>query len=213
MPRFDLVIFDCDGVVVDSERLVFEVFGLFLRSLGVHLSDDETREQFLGRSLPDCMAIVERLRGKPAPPGALERYMAERDRVLAARVQAVEGIREVLDALTIPYCIASSGGYDKMRITLGATKLMPLFEGRLFSATEVPRAKPAPDIFLFAAERMGASPARTAVIEDSVNGVLAGSAAGMTVFGYVDLTPAAKLMEAGASRTFTRMRELAALLA
>ncbi|HET7609530.1 MAG TPA: HAD family phosphatase [Gammaproteobacteria bacterium] len=212
MPRFDLVIFDCDGVVVDSERLVFEVFGSFLRSLGVHLSDAETREQFLGRSLPDCMAIVERLRGKPAPAGALERYMAERDRVLAARVQAVEGIREVLDALTIPYCIASSGGYDKMRITLGATKLMPLFEGRLFSATEVPRAKPAPDIFLFAAERMGASPARTAVIEDSVNGVLAGSAAGMTVFGYVDLTPAAKLMEAGASRTFTRMRELPALL-
>ena len=212
MARFDLVIFDCDGVVVDSERLVFEVFGSFIRSLGVHLTDAETREQFLGRSLADCMAIVERLRGTPAPPGALEGYTAERDRVLRDGVQAVEGVRDVLETLTIPYCIASSGGYDKMRITLGATKLMPLFEGRLFSATEVPRAKPAPDIFLFAAERMGASPARTAVIEDTVNGVRAGRAAGMTVFGYVDLTPAERLVEAGATRTFTQMSELPALL-
>jgi HAD superfamily hydrolase (TIGR01509 family) len=207
MARFDLVIFDCDGVVVDSERLVFEVFGSFIRSLGVHLSDAETQEQFLGRTLDECMAIVERLSGKPAPSGALERYTAERDRVLREQVQAVEGIREVLETVTIPYCIASSGGYDKMRITLGATKLMPFFEGRLFSATEVP------DIFLLAAKRMGASPASTAVVEDTVNGVLAGRAAGMTVFGYVDLTPAAKLIEAGASRTFTRMSELPALLA
>jgi len=212
MGRFDLVIFDCDGVVVDSERIVFEVFGSFIRSLGVHLTDEETREQFLGRSLADCMKIVERFRGSPAPAGSLERYMADRDRVLRERVEPVAGIREVLAALTIPFCIASSGGYDKMRITLGATKLMPLFEGRLFSATEVPRAKPAPDIFLFAAERMGSIPARTAVVEDSVNGVLAGRAAGMTVFGYVDLTPAEKLLEAGATATFTQMRDLPGLL-
>ena len=212
MARFDLVIFDCDGVVVDSERIVFEVFGSFIRSLGVHLTDAETREQFLGRSLADCMTIVERFRGSPAPPGSLERYTADRDRVLRERVQPVAGIRELLATLTIPFCIASSGGHDKMRITLGATKLMPLFEGRLFSATEVPRAKPAPDIFLFAAERMGARPARTAVIEDSVNGVLAGCAAGMTVFGFVDLTPAEKLVEAGATRTFMQMSELPALL-
>jgi len=212
MARFDLVIFDCDGVVVDSERIVFEVFSAFIRSLGVHLTEAETREQFLGRTLAACMTIVEQLSGKPVPPGALERYCADRDRVLRERVQAVDGIREVLETLTIPFCIASSGGYDKMRITLGATALMPLFEGRLFSATEVARGKPAPDIFLFAAERMGASPARTVVVEDTVNGVLAGCAAGMTVLGYVDLTPAAKLVEAGAAATFTHMRELPALV-
>jgi HAD superfamily hydrolase (TIGR01509 family) len=212
MARFDLVIFDCDGVVVDSERVVFEVFGSFIRSLGVHLTDGETHEQFLGRALPECMSIVERLRGKPVPSGALERYCADRDRVLRELVQPVEGIREVLETLTIPFCIASSGGHDKMRITLGATRLMPFFEGRLFSATEVPRGKPAPDIFLFAAERMGVSPARTAVVEDSVNGVLAGCAAGMTVFGFVDLTPAPKLAAAGAQHVFTRMRELPGLL-
>lgn len=212
MARFDLVIFDCDGVVVDSERLVFEVFGSFIRSLGVRLSDAETHENFLGLTLAECVKKIERLSGDPVPPGALERYMAERDRVLRERVQPVAGIREVLETLTIPYCIASSGGYDKMGVTLGATKLMPLFEGRLFSATEVARGKPAPDVFLFAAERMGADPARTAVVEDSINGVLAGAAAGMTVFGYVDLTPAAKLAEAGASRTFQDMRELPGLL-
>jgi HAD superfamily hydrolase (TIGR01509 family) len=212
MARFDLVIFDCDGVVVDSERLVFDVFGSLIRSLGVQLSEAATRENFLGRTLPECMAIVERLSGRPAPPGALERYTAERDRVLAEHVQPVSGIREVLESLTIPYCLASSGGHDKMRITLGATKLLPFFEGRTFSATEVARGKPAPDIFLFAAERMRASPARTAVVEDSVNGVRAGVAAGMTVLGYVDLTEPNKLIEAGASRTFHDMRELPALL-
>jgi len=212
MARFDLVIFDCDGVVVDSERLVFDVFGAFIGSLGVRLSEAETREQFLGRTLAECMKIVERLSGRPAPPGALERYTAERDRVLREKVQAVAGIREVLESLTIPFCIASSGGYDKMGVTLGATNLMPFFAGRLFSATEVKHGKPAPDIFLFAAERMGAIPARTAVVEDSVNGVRAGCAAGMTVFGYVDLTPAEKLSEAGALRTFHDMRELPELL-
>jgi beta-phosphoglucomutase-like phosphatase (HAD superfamily) len=99
-----------------------------------------------------------------------------------------------------------------MGITLGATKLMPFFEGRLFSATEVARGKPAPDIFLFAAKRMGADPKRTVVVEDTVNGVLAGCAAGMTVLGYVDLTPAERLLEAGATTTFAHMRELPALL-
>jgi HAD superfamily hydrolase (TIGR01509 family) len=212
MAQFDLVIFDCDGVVVDSERVVFEVFGSFIRSLGVDLSDAETREQFLGRTLVECMAIVEHFRGRHVPPGALERYCADRDRVLREQVRPVEGVREVLETLTIPFCIASSGGHDKMRITLGATALMPFFEGRLFSATEVRHGKPAPDIFLLAAERMGASPARTAVIEDSVNGVLAGCAAGMTVFGFVDLTPATKLAAAGAQHVFTQMRELPALL-
>ena len=181
--------------------------------MGVQLSEAEMYEEFLGRRLAECVAIAERLSGKKAPPGALERYCAERDRVLREQVRPVAGVRAVLEQLTIPYCIASSGDHDKMRITLGATALLPLFEGRVFSATEVPRGKPAPDIFLFAAERMGAEPARTAVIEDSVNGVLAGVAAGMTVFGFAGLVAREKLVEAGASRTFDDMRELPALLA
>jgi beta-phosphoglucomutase-like phosphatase (HAD superfamily) len=99
-----------------------------------------------------------------------------------------------------------------MRLTLGATKLMSFFEGRVFSATEVPNGKPAPDVFLYAAARMGTAPTRTVVIEDSVNGVLAGCAAGMTVFGFAGLTPGAKLRAAGAVRTFDDMSTLPALL-
>jgi HAD superfamily hydrolase (TIGR01509 family) len=213
MARFDLVIFDCDGVVVDSERISHDVFGAFMRSLGARLSEAEMHERFLGRRLAECLAIVEDLTGRPVPLDALERYKAERVRVLREQVQPIEGIREVLDALTIPYCIASSGDHDKMRITLGATKLLPLFEGRLFSAVDVPHGKPAPDVFLLAAERMGVAPARAVVIEDSVNGVLAGCAAGMTVLGFAGLTATEKLVEAGASCTFTHMRELPALLA
>lgn len=213
MARFDLVIFDCDGVVVDSERIVHGVFGAFIRSLGVHLSDSDLHQRFLGLRLNECMRIVEDLRGAPAPTGSLERYIEDRDRVLREQVQPVEGVRAVLEGLTVPYCIASSGGYDKMRITLGTTGLMRFFEGRLFSAVDVPHGKPAPDVFLLAAERMGAAPARTAVIEDSVNGVLAGHAAGMTVFGFAGLTPAEKLIAAGATRTFDEMRALPTLLA
>jgi HAD superfamily hydrolase (TIGR01509 family) len=163
--------------------------------------------------LAECLAIVEALTGRPAPAGALDRYRAERDRVLRERVQPIPGIREVLESLRVPYCIASSGDPDKMRLTLGTTNLLPLFEGRYYSATQVPNGKPAPDVFLFAAEQMAADPVRTAVIEDSVNGVLAGCAAGMTVFGFAGLVPAAKLVEAGARETFEHMRQLPALLA
>jgi HAD superfamily hydrolase (TIGR01509 family) len=128
-------------------------------------------------------------------------------------VREIPGVREVLEGLSVPYCIASSGDLDKMRITLGTTGLLPLFDGRYYSATQVPNGKPAPDVFLFAADRMGAAPARTAVIEDSVNGVLAGRAAGMTVFGFAGLVPAPRLVEAGAHQTFEHMRQLPALLA
>jgi HAD superfamily hydrolase (TIGR01509 family) len=214
MARFDLVIFDCDGVVVDSERIVQGVFGDLIRSFGVRLDDQEINEHFSGLRFTECLDVVERLTGRrDIPDGALERYMAERDRVLREQVQPIEGIREVVEQLTVPFCIASSGNHDKMRITLGTTRLLPLFEGRIFSAWDVPRGKPAPDVFLLAAKAMGIAPARAVVIEDSANGVLAGRAAGMTVFGFVGLTPAAKLVAAGASRTFEHMRELPVLLA
>jgi len=209
--RFDLIVFDCDGVVVDSERIVHAVFNDFMAELGVTLTPD-INEQFLGRTLADCLRIVAELTGRAAPEGALERYRENRDRVLREQVQAVDGVRQVLEALSVPFCIASSGDHSKMRATLGATGLLPLFAGKLFSATEVARGKPAPDVFLYAARKMGVGPERTAVIEDSINGVLAGRAAGMTVFGYADLIAAERLAGAGAHVTFTHMSELAALL-
>lgn len=211
-PRFDLVIFDCDGVVVDSERIVHEVFAEFLGNLGVVLPPAQMNERFLGRTLADCLEQVADLTGRAVPDHALEEYRARRDCVLREQVEPVAGIRDVLEALWIPYCIASSGDHAKMRTTLGATNLLPLFEGRLYSATEVARGKPAPDVFLFAAAQMGALPSRTAVVEDSVNGVLAGCAAGMTVYGFSGLTPAKRLAQAGADATFSHMRQLLPLL-
>jgi HAD superfamily hydrolase (TIGR01509 family) len=211
--RFDLIIFDCDGVVVDSERIVHEVFGSFLRSLGVDLPPEEANERFLGRRLRDCFDIVAQLTGRVVPDEALDRYKEERDRVLRARVQPIDGVREVIEALDVPFCIASSGDHAKMRATLGATGLLPLFENRLYSATEVARGKPEPDVYLFAAARMGVDAARAAVIEDSVNGVLAGCAADMTVFGFAGLIAPQRLRAAGAHATFAAMRDLPKLLA
>jgi HAD superfamily hydrolase (TIGR01509 family) len=210
--RFDLVIFDCDGVVVDSERIAGEVFGAFVRSLGVDMEATDLCEQFLGRRLDDSLAVIEQLTGRAVSPAALDRYRRDRDRALRERVEPIAGIREVLESLLVPYCIASSGDHAKMRMTLGATELLPFFDGRLYSATEVARGKPAPDVFLLAAQRMGAMPGRTVVIEDSVNGVLAARAAGMTVFGFAGLIDLARLEAAGAERTFTAMRDLPSLL-
>jgi HAD superfamily hydrolase (TIGR01509 family) len=210
--RFDLVIFDCDGVVVDSESISDEVFEDFIRPLGVDLPLAKRHELFLGRRLAECVAIVEGLTGRPVPAEALDRYRAERDRAMRERVRPIAGIRAVLEGLAVPYCIASSGEHSKMQATLGSTGLMPLFAGRIFSATEVARGKPAPDIFLYAAEKMGASPGRTAVIEDSVNGVLAARAAGMTVFAFAGLVDAERLAAAGAHVVFTRMPDLPPLL-
>src|SRR5262245_30763046 len=121
MARFDLVILDCDGVVVDSERIVHEIFGDFIRSLGANLDAARMNELFLGRRLEDCLGIVERMTGRKVPRDALDRYRSERDRVLREQVRPIEGVREVLEAQTIPYCIASSGDHAKMRTTLGAT--------------------------------------------------------------------------------------------
>lgn len=210
--KHELIIFDCDGVVVDSEPIGNRVFRQFLAELGLDLSEREVYERFLGRALVDSVAIVEALIGKPVPVALLERYKTSRDRTLRAEVRAVEGVRELIWDLNVPYCIASSGDHDKMRATLGATGLLPLFEGRIFSATDVPRAKPAPDVFLHAAAVMRADPARTAVVEDTVSGITAARAAGMTAYGYAGLTAAVDLTAAGAQSTFAHMRELRALL-
>jgi beta-phosphoglucomutase-like phosphatase (HAD superfamily) len=124
----------------------------------------------------------------------------------------VPGIEGVLEAIQVPYCVASNGSMEKMQVTLGMTGLLSRFKDRLFSISEVARGKPHPDIFLYAAQKSGASPSACAVIEDTSTGVTAGVAAGMTVFGYCANTPAQRLIDAGAHYTFDRMSELPGLL-
>ncbi len=208
----ELIIFDCDGVVVDSEPIGNRVFRGFLAELGLSFSEQQVYERFLGRAFADSLVIVEELLGRAVPAEVIDRYKQTRDRTLREEVKAVDGVMELVRDLGVPYCIASAGDHDKMRATLGATGLLQLFEGRIFSTTEVPRAKPAPDVFLHAAATMGVDPKRTAVVEDTVNGVMAARSAGMTAYGYAGLTPAVRLAEAGAHTTFEHMRELRALL-
>ncbi|HWK90262.1 MAG TPA: HAD family hydrolase, partial [Longimicrobium sp.] len=167
---------------------------------------------FVGRSMGACVAIVEERIGRPVPAGFTDDFHARTFAAFRAELRAVAGVEQALDAIALPTCVASSGEPAKIRFTLGLTGLLPRFDGRIFSAAEVQRGKPAPDLFLHAASRMGAVPERCAVVEDSLLGVQAGAAAGMTVFGYAERTDAAALAAAGATHVFTSMHELPGLL-
>ena len=213
---YGLIIFDCDGVLVDSERITARVFAAVLSDFGHPATVDDVFQHFVGKSLDQCLQIIARLYGRPAPEAFVEEYRRQVALALAVEVQAVPGIQAVLDALdqryAVPFCVASNAIIDKMRITLGATGLLARFIGKMFCVTDVERGKPFPDLFLLAAARFGVEPARCAVIEDTPTGVTAGVAAGMTVYGYCAMTPRHQLVEAGAHRTFERMEQLVNLL-
>ena len=210
--RFGLVIFDCDGVLVDSEPITNRVFAKMLNELGIAISVEDMFEQFVGRSMPQCLEIVTKLLGRPVPRPFIEEYQTRTATALKAELRAVPDIETVLAAMRIPYCVASSGTHEKMHTTLGITGLLPRFRGKMYSVTEVAQSKPFPDVFLHAARQHGVMPADCAVIEDTPTGVRAGVAAGMTVFGYCALTPKQRLIEAGAHHTFERMRDLPSLI-
>ena len=211
MAAIHSVIFDCDGVLVDSEIISNRVLAEVLTQIGLPTTTAESTATFKGRAWAQCLAIVEERLGRPAPEDLTERYRAARDAALAG-VRPVGGIVEALDRIDLPSCVASSGDHDKMRLTLGATGLYERFSGRIFSAVDIGgRGKPAPDLFLHAAERMGFDPASTAVVEDSVPGVQAGVAAGMTVLAYATDGEGPALAQAG-GEVFTAMRDLPGLL-
>lgn len=208
----DLVIFDCDGVLVDSERLSIEVDRRVLADLGWSLSKDEILHRFVGRSSAHFRAEVEAHLGRPLADDWETPYQPWYVDAFARELTAVPGVSTALDEIEIATCVASSGTHAKIRRTLGLTGLLPRFEGRIFSADDVLHGKPAPDLFLHAADRLGVSPARCTVVEDSRFGVRAARAAGMRVLGYAGgLTPADWLEREGAT-VFTDMLELPELL-
>jgi len=211
--RFELVIFDCDGVLVDSERIAVRVEAEFLAELGWPLTEAEVVERFMGRTAEYMDEAIEAQLGTVLPLDWKDQFQRRYQEAFAAELVPVDGVREVLDQLTTPTCVASSGSHDKLRFTLGHTGLYERFEGRIFSGYEVANGKPAPDLFLHAAARMGAEPARCAVIEDSRPGIEAARAAGMCAFGYAGgLTPPSRL-EGEGTVVFTDMRDLPRLLA
>lgn len=203
-----LVIFDCDGVLVDSEPIANAVFAEHLARVGLDWGPRETERRLVGLSLARCVEIVEAELGRALPEDFLERLQAETFEAFRGELQPVPGIEQALDALDeLPRCVASSGSLDKMRFTLGTTGLLPRFEGRLYSASQVERGKPAPDLFLHAAAQMGVAADACVVVEDSLPGVQAGVAAGMRVVGYVGRGDAEALARAGAE-TIATMEQL-----
>ena len=212
--RFDLVVFDCDGVLVDSERLSIHLDAELLRELGWELTEDEIVERWVGRTEAAMKAEIEGQLGRDIS-AEWDAFSVRYAQAFAEELEPVDGIAEAVEAIQAAgyaTCVASSGGLDKIRRNLAKTGLLDRFDGRLFSADDVEHGKPAPDLFLHAAEVMGADPARTAVIEDSAHGVAAGLAAGMTVFAYTGgVTPAARLTGPGVV-LFEDMRALPALL-
>jgi HAD superfamily hydrolase (TIGR01509 family) len=210
---FDLVIFDCDGVLVDSERIAVRVDAVVLARLGWQLSEAEIIDRFMGRSEAYMVGEIEAALGRPLPADWDTEFQPLYRDALAAELTPVDGVVDALDRIHAPICVASSSTHERLRFTLGLTGLLDRFDGRIFSSADVANGKPAPDLFLHAAATLGADPARCAVIEDSRYGVEAARAAGMRAFGYAGgLTPAARL-EGPATTVFHDMRDLPDLLA
>ena len=210
---YDLVIFDCDGVLVDSEPLSNRILAERLTAIGLPTTTEESIRDYMGRSWKTDQEIIERRLGRPLPEGWVDEYHAAVIAAFELELQPVAGIAAALDAIEAPWCVASSSAHPRIRAALAATGLLARFEGRIFSATDVEHGKPAPDLFLHAAARMGAEPAACAVVEDSRYGVEAARAAGMLAFGYTGgLTPPERL---AGPRTvlFDDMRRLPDLLA
>ena len=204
-----LVIFDCDGVLVDSEPISNRILARELTAIGLPTSTEDSMRDYMGRSWASCTAIVEERLGRALPPGFAAGYHAAVFAAFETSLEPVAGIEEALDRITLPCCVASSGAHERIRAALGVTGLLERFEERIFSATDVEHGKPAPDLFLHAAARMGFEPRDCVVVEDAPAGVQAGRAAGMTVLGYAGRTPAAQLEGA---RTFAAMAELPGLV-
>ena len=206
----DLIIFDCDGVLVDSELLSCRCLSEVLSEFGIALSEQQALELFLGRS---TKAIEQHYRdlGQVVPDGFLPRFKSRVLSTFAGALQPIPGIRAVVSELNKPFCVASSSDLDRVSLSLDVTGLKPHFDDRLYTAQMVRHGKPAPDLFLYAAEKMRADPARALVIEDSVSGVQAAKAAGMTVWGFVGGSHCrardgrAILTAAGADRVFAQM--------
>jgi HAD superfamily hydrolase (TIGR01509 family) len=212
--KFDLIIFDCDGVLVDSERVANEVFADVLEQVcGLKFTLEEMFDTFVGHSKIHCLQKVEEMLGHSPPAELALRYEQDIDKALGSSVEAIAGIDSLLQQLQLPYCVASSGSYAKMEMTLGRTGLKRFFTDNIFSSSDVQHGKPHPDIYLHAARRMGEfDPSRCLVIEDSPVGVTGAVAAEMTVFGFAELMPVQKLQAAGAHQVFSQMSDLPALI-
>ncbi|WP_405724492.1 HAD family hydrolase [Streptomyces sp. NBC_01537] len=212
--RYDLVIFDNDGVLVDSEPISNRILAEYLTEVGFPTTYEESIRDYMGSAMHRVHDLVAERTGRRLPADFDETFHRKVFEAFRRDLQPVPGVDAVLEKLEangVPYCVASSGSHERIRVGLGKTGLYERFgEERIFSSQDVGRGKPAPDLFLHAARVMGVAPGRCAVVEDSPLGVEAAVAAGMDVYGFTGMTPAEKL--AGAGERFGEMGELPGLL-
>ena len=216
--NIDLVIFDCDGVLVDSEAISCRAHAEVLSRHGYPITPEQVFDRFLGRSTRQANIEVEAELGRALPGDFHVQLQDEQFRSFEADLQAVPHIHSALDAITQAICVASSGSQQRMRLTLGRTHLYGRFAPNIFSSSQVINGKPAPDLFLFAAGQMNVAPERCIVIEDSVAGIAGAVAAGMTVLGFHGGSHCRhghgdSLRAVGAAETFDDMRRLPDLIA
>jgi len=183
----ELAIFDCDGVLVDSEPVANRILTDALVEYGLALSHTEVAQATTGHSMPQVLAWAEGALGRPLPENFINTTQYQTFQAFRQELRPIPGAASVLDTIAaagVRYCVASSGDHEKIELTLGLTGLLPQLEGRIFSAADVVNGKPAPDLFLQAAKSMNVDSSRCVVIEDSLPGVVAGLEAGMKVYGY-----------------------------
>ena len=214
--KFEAVLFDCDGVLVDSEPITNGVLREMLAEAGWALTAEECMRIFIGKMVRSEAARIEHHTGRPLTDEWMSAFYARRNAELEAQLTAIEHIHGAVERVHAHHGgrIACASGADRFKVEMQLAKvgLAPYFAGRIFSGHEMPATKPAPDVYLAAAAALQAAPARCAVVEDTVTGVTAGVAAGATVFAYAPLDDGAALRAAGAAQVFRSMAELPALL-
>lgn len=219
-PKFAAVLFDCDGVLVDSESITNEVLRGMLADMGWDLTQEEAVARFVGKMLRDEADVIEEHTGVRIDADWLADFRQRRNVELEARLEAIPGVVDAVHIIEKAYpgrlACASSADRPKIELQLKKIGLYDVFKGRIFSGMELPRSKPAPDVYLAAAHVLGVDPAEAAVIEDSPTGVIAGRAAGSYVFGFCPPSPVHQtpetLLAAGADATFASMAELPGLV-
>jgi HAD superfamily hydrolase (TIGR01509 family) len=218
MPAPALIIFDCDGVLVDSELLSIDCMVSTLHELGIDINHERVFDKFLGVSAAGMLRTLENDYDRTLPEDFLISLQQRTLAAFRAKLQPVTGVSRLLQRLSVPRCVASSSTPERIRLALEVTGLLNYLDPHIFSASMVRHGKPAPDLFLYAAAQMNAVAAACLVIEDSLSGVRAAKAAGMQVFGFTGgshiLSPhyAGQLEQAGADRLFDNMNDLPAML-
>lgn len=220
MPRPDLVIFDCDGVLADSEIIAARVEADLLKAAGVEITPEALAQTYSGLTFKDILLRIEQEAQMPLQASLIGEAERLVDARLAREVRATEGARQAVLSVAGRRCVCSNSGTARLDAVLSRIGLKPLFEGAVFSAADIPscRPKPAPDVFLHAARTMGAEPGRTFVVEDSVHGIAGAAAAGMRVIGFTGASHshpghADLLTEAGAETVIRRWADFPAVVA